>query len=175
MSDDWKKCTRYSEGGFTIIEILVAMMLLVMAMVPLASALTISLRTTVTTNTRMLARQIGATEIDRARSMMFGEVGINGVLKTFASPGPTPPAQSFQIGPDAGLTGFNAGPETVTAIGGGVDFKVTRDVEKIASRRYETENWSYTKKVVIKVSWDAPQPAGSDEFTTIIGPSEMTN
>ena len=167
---------RKGEGGFTIIEMLVALTLLVTAMVPLAVILATSLRTTVCTSTRMMARQVGVTEIDTARSMKLVSVVINGASETFASPGPDSTTASFQIAPDAGFKGLDEGWETVIkdTQNGTQSFTVKRDVRKIASQRSATETYSYTKKVIITVSWTSPEPASSEELTTILASSDMS-
>ncbi|MBI5871241.1 MAG: prepilin-type N-terminal cleavage/methylation domain-containing protein [Actinobacteria bacterium] len=177
MRDIGNRGTRSSEAGFTIIEMMVALSLLVVAMVPLAVVLTTSLRTSVKTNTRMLAREVGASEIDKARSLRFEALGINGVASTFSSPGPTTIGGSFQIGPDAGLTGLNSGPEIVsmTTQGGGNSFTVTRDVRKVARGRSVADTLSYVKEVNITVTWTSPEPGGTETFPAIIGPTDMAN
>lgn len=177
MRDKGNRGFRRSEAGFTIIEMMVALSLLVVAMLPLAVVLTTSLRTSVTTNARMLAREVGASEIDKSRSLRFEAVGINGVSTTFSSPGPTTLDGSFVIGPDPGLTGLNAGPEDVimTTQGGGNTYTVTRVVNKVARGRSSADTLSYVKEVIITVSWTSPEPGGSRTFPAIIGPTEMAN
>lgn len=175
MRDMRKRGVLSSEAGFTIIEMMVALTLLVVAMVPLAAILTTSLRTSVKTNTRMLAREVGASEIDKARSLRFEALGINGVTSTFSTTGPSSLGGSFQIGPDAGLTGLSAGPETVimTTQGGGNSYTVTREVRKVARGRSAADTLSYVKEVTITVSWTSPEPGGTETFPTIIGPTDM--
>jgi len=166
-----------TNGGFTIIEMMVALTLLVVAMVPLAAILTTSLRTSTKTNTRMLAREVGASELDKARSLRFEAVGINGESNTFSTPGPTTLGASFTIGPDTGLTGLNAGPEIVnmTTQGGESSFTVSRDVRKVARGRSAADTYSYIKEVKITVTWTSPEPGGTETFPAIIGPTDMAD
>jgi prepilin-type N-terminal cleavage/methylation domain-containing protein len=177
MRDAGKRSSISSEAGFTIIEMMVALTLLVVAMVPLAVVLTTSLRTSVKTNTRMLAREVGASEIDKARSLRFEALGINGVASTFSTTGPSSLGSSFQIGPDTGLTGLNAGPETVimTTQAGGNSYTVTREVRKVARGRSAADTLSYVKEVNVTVSWTSPEPGGSETFPAIIGPTDMAS
>ena len=98
--------------------------------------------------------------------MKFEAVGINGASETFASPGPDSTTASFQIAPDAGLKVWMRDGKRHQGYprNGTQSFTVKRDVRKIASQRSATETYSYTKKVIITVSWTSPEPASSEEL-----------
>ncbi len=146
------------ESGFTIIEMLVALSLLVVVMIPLTAVFIQGFRTSVTTKTQMNARQVASAEMDRARSLNFNAVGITGATASYAS-APT----DTQIKAD---TGSGLAPvSTVTQ--GENTFTVTRDVRKVI------KSSAATKKIIITVSWTTPLPGGSYTLPSEIGPTGM--
>jgi prepilin-type N-terminal cleavage/methylation domain-containing protein len=154
---------RRASGGFTVIEVLIAITLLAVALIPLASVLSMSLKNSVNSRTSMHAREVALSEIDDIKGMAFGDVGLIGVSDTFASAG-----NNQQVGPDSGSTGFDAGPVTVTTPSGDT-FTVTRDVRKTVDDTYT--NSAATKQVSVYVSWDGPGSSGMEPEHTKIGPS----
>ncbi|MFA6001724.1 MAG: hypothetical protein WC828_06370 [Thermoleophilia bacterium] len=164
MRDDIES-SRRGVGGYTIIEVLVALTLLLTAMVPLAIVLSTGLRATVTTNTRMQARELTATEIDRTRSLKFEAIGIGSATSKFATA-----TNDAQLAPETGYAGLVAGPETVVTSSGDT-FTVTRDVRLLvnSSKSVATK----TKKIIVTVSWTDPAPASFIELSTVIGPTDM--
>ena len=165
MRDDIES-SRRGVGGYTIIEVLVALTLLLTAMVPLAIVLSTGLRATVTTNTRMQARELAATEIDKTKSLKFEAIGIGSATGKFATA-----SNNAQRAPETGYAGLAAGPETVVTSSGDT-FTVTRDVRLQVNSSKTTA--TKTKKIIITVSWTNPTPASSIELSTVIGQTEMT-
>ncbi len=155
---------RRNDGGYTIIELLIALTLLVVAMIPLAVVLSNSLKSSVNTRTRMHAKELAASEIDNAKGMSFAAVGISGATVSFAEA-----TDGQQIAPDAGYTGLSAGPETVETPSGNT-FQVTRDVRKHVNSTQTND--AATKQVIITVSWTEPAPASSETMSTVIGATE---
>lgn len=155
---------RRASGGFTVIEVLIAITLLAVALIPLASILSMSMKASVNSRTSMHAREVAASEIDDIKAMPYGDVGIAGVAGTFDDA-----SHNQQVGPDAGYEGINAGPVTIDTDSGD-SFTVTRDVRKVVNSTYA--NSVATKKVIIVVSWDGPGSAGTEIMNTYIGPTE---
>lgn len=153
-----------NHDGFSVIETLIALSLLVAAIIPLAVLLQVGLRTTVTTSTRMHAREIGSSEIDKAKSMTFDAIGINSATIMYSTA-----TNGQQVKQENGYPGW-ASNETV--VNGGVSYTVTRDVRKVINS--SRANSSSTKEVIVKVSWTAPEPAGYVELATIVGRTDMT-
>lgn len=151
-------------GGFTVIETLIALSLLVVAIIPLAVLLQVGLRTSVTTSTRMHAREIAASEIDKAKSLTFDAIGNTTAATTF-----TAATNGQQVRQENGYPGLASSDTVVSA---GVTYMVTRDVRKVVNT--SRANSSSTKEVVITVSWSAPEPTGSIKLSTIIGRTDMT-
>jgi prepilin-type N-terminal cleavage/methylation domain-containing protein len=154
---------RRASGGFTVIEVLIAITLLAVALIPLASILSMSLKASVNSRTSMHAREVAASEIDDIKGMAFGDVGIEAVADTFDNAG-----NNQQVGPDAGYEGFAAGPVTVNTPSGDT-FTVTRDVRKSVDNTYS--NSAATKRVSVYVSWDGPSSSGVEPMHTTIGPT----
>ncbi len=165
MGDAILKRLRKNEG-FTIVELLIALTLLVVAIVPMAVILETGLKTGVSTNTRMHAREVAASEIDKVKSLTFNAIGMQGADLTYDQ---AVSAQNSHVSirPDIG-TGL-ASTSTVTTSSGNT-FTVTRDV-RVAFNPSASN--SATKKVMITVSWSSPNPAGSIQLTTLIGATEM--
>lgn len=153
--------------GYTVIEMLIALTLLVTAMIPLAVMLSTSLKTTVKTSNDMRAREIAASEIDRVKGLKFDAVGISTAVKTF-----TVASNGEQVKPEPGYPGIAAGPTSVQ-LAGGRTYDVYRDVRKAVNSSKTTA--TATKKVVVKVQWETPAPGGSTELSTFIGPTDMAN
>lgn len=151
-------------SGFTVIETLIALSLLIGAIIPLAVLLQVGLRTTVTTSTRMHAREVASSEIDKAKSMTFDAIGNNTVATTYSSA-----TNGQQVKQENGYPGM-APYETV--VSAGVTYSVTRDVRKVINT--SRANSSSTKEIIITVSWSAPEPAGSIKLSTIVGRTDMT-
>ncbi len=150
-------------NGYTIIEVLIALSLLVAAMIPLAVVLSTTLRSTVTSKVNMQARELASSEIDQVKGMDFGAIGISGAPASFADA-----AAGETVAPEEGYPGLDAGPETVETAAG-YTFEVTRSVTKNVNTT--RGNAAATKKVVITVSWTQPEPAGSETMSTVIGPT----
>lgn len=157
--------SRFCESGYTIIEVLIALTLLVAAMIPLAIILSTGLKTSVANQTRIHAKELATSEIDQAKAMSYEAVGLNGVTTTFDTA-----TDGEQFGPEPGLTGLDAGPETVTTSSGNT-YQVTRDVRKYINA--SLTNSAVTKSVTITVSWTGPGPASSETVSTVIGPTDM--
>lgn len=166
MSDEDHSCRR-CDSGYTIIELLIALTLLVVAMIPLAVVLSTSLRSTVTTKTRIHAKELAVSELARVKGMNFASIGINGAAWTFEEA-----TDGQQIAPDQGYTGLEAGPETVETPSGNT-YQVTRDVRKYVNSSLTNE--ASTKQVVITVTWTEPSPASSETMSTVIGPTERAD
>ena len=113
----------------------------------------------------MHAREVAASEIDRIKSLNFDGVGISTATKTFSQA-----AVSEQVKPETGYAGVTDGPVTVPAADGS-NFTVTRNIIKNVNSSGTVA--AETKKVIINVSWSNPEPAGSIELNTILGPTDM--
>ena len=110
------------EGGFTIIEMLVALSLLVMVIIPLSAVFMAGLRTSVITKTQMNARQVASAEMDRVRSLNFDAIGITGATAKHATAG-----HGVQVKADSGS---GLAPVSTVTQGDNI-FTVTRDVRNV--------------------------------------------
>ncbi len=158
-----------SETGFSLIELLIAVTLLLVALISMAVILTSGLRSSTNINVRMSARQLAESEMSRIKDMSFGTIGINGATNTFDV------AQNGdQVKADTG-TGIDA---SATAAGPlNITFTITRDVRK------EVKNLPgnpATKLVTVTVSWQSSTPGGggpinggSEPLVSEIGPTNM--
>jgi len=151
------------DAGFTLIETLVALFLLVIALIPLAGIMTNVLRASVVDQVRAHAREIAASERDKAKSLTFNAIGLAGTTNTFSAANP-----GDQVKPESGFTGLQPGPEQQSIQN--YNYTVTRDVRKSVD---QYNGNTYTKKVIITVSWTNPVPAGSVTLATEIGPTTM--
>lgn len=166
MRDERAK-KKLSSSGFTVIEILIAITLLAVAIIPLASVLSMSLKASVNSRTSMHAREVAAGEIDDIKAMAYEDIGISGVYNTFNTA-----SNGQQLGPDPGYYGVDTGPVTVTTSSGD-SFTVTRDVRKVVDSSYS--NAAAVKQVSIYVSWDGPGSPGTETMSTKIGPTGMAD
>ncbi len=166
MRDNKHSC-RLGDGGYTIIEVLIALTLLVAAMIPLAIILSTGLRTSVANQTRIHAKELASTEIDEVKGMSYSAIGLAGVSTTIEEA-----TNGQQIGPEAGYSGLEAGPETVQTPSGNT-YEVTRDVRKYVNS--SMSNDAATKQVTITVSWTGPGPASSETVSTVIGPTDTAD
>lgn len=166
MRDEKHSCRR-CDSGYTIIEVLIALALLVSAMIPLVIILSTGLRTSVSNQARIHAKELATSEIDQAKGMSYEAVGLNGVSTTFAEA-----VDGQQFGPEPGLTGLDPGPETITTASGNA-YEVTRDIHKYVNS--SLTNSAATKAVTITVSWTEPGPASSETVSTVIGPTDMAD
>jgi hypothetical protein len=114
----------------------------------------------------MHAREVAASEVDRIKSMKFEAVGLQGATATFATAG-----DNEQIKPDIGL---GLAPTSTVTTPSGNPYTVTRDIRKVVNQYGSGGRDSYTKRIIITVSWQQPQPSGSEEVSTDIGPTEMS-
>ncbi len=160
---------RRQDEGFSLVELLIAMTLLLVALIPMAALLISGLRASANVDVRMSARQLAASEISKVKDMDFKYVGMSGVALTFSAA-----ANGNQIGPDAGsglqATSTAAGPLNIT-------FTITRNVTKLVK---SLPGNPATKLVTITVSWSSANPGGSgtvsggsEPESTEIGPSGM--
>lgn len=152
-----------SEAGFTIVEMLIAISLLLVAMIPLAGVLSFCLQNSVNTKKHEYAKQIAASEIDQAKSFKFDAIGVTGATGLFATG-----HDGDQLGADSGI-GF-APTSSATSSEGDV-FTVTRDVRLVVKNM---PNESRTKRLIVIVSWTSPQ--GNAErivVTSESGPSDV--
>ena len=117
--------TLRATAGFSVIEMLIALSLLMITIVPLAVLLQVGLKTTVTTSTRMHAREIANSEIGKAKSIEFNGIGINTATVTFDLA-----TNGQQVKQESGYPG-QATSETV--VSDGVTYTVTRDVRKVVN------------------------------------------
>lgn len=165
---DEKTGTRGLRGsdGFTLIEVLLALFLLVVALIPLAAILTGALRESTMDKARAHAREIAESERDKIKSLTFNAIGLANAPYTFNS---APVGYTGSVKPEAGYTGSSPGPETQTVQN--FTYTVTRDIRKSQDQYGGTA--TYTKKVIITVSWTNPAPGGSVPLTTEIGPTTM--
>ena len=166
MSEVNHSCRR-GDSGYTIIEVLIALTLLVAAMIPLAVILSTGLRTSVANQTRIHAKEVASSEIDQIKGMSYAPIGLAGVSTTFEEA-----TDGQQFGPEPGFSGLNAGPENVVTSSGNT-YEVTRDVRKYVNSTLS--NSAATKQVTITVSWTGPGPASSETMTTVIGPTDVAD
>lgn len=162
-----KHSCRHCDSGYTIIEMLIALSLLVSAMIPLVIILSTGLRTSVSNQTRIHAKELASAEIDQAKGMNYEAVGLAGVSMTFAEV-----QDGQQFGPEPGFNGLTPGPETITTPSGNT-YEVRRDVRKYVNS--SLPNSAATKSVTVTVSWTGPGPASSETISTVVGPTDMAD
>lgn len=143
---------------------LIALTLLVTAIIPLASLMATSLKTTVVTSTRMYARQLASNDIDKIKGLHFESVGLSTATANFALA-----TDGQDVKPENGYGAGQLPQETVQMYSGNA-YTVTRDIHKKVST---TNSNAATKEVVITVSWSTPEPAGSVQLSTLIGMTDM--
>lgn len=166
MRDEKTGTKRLAEnGGFTLIETLLALFLLVVALIPLAAILTGALRESTVDKARAHAREIAESERDKIKSLTFNAIGLTTAPYTFNN---APSSYTGSIQAEAGYTGSSPGPETQTVQN--FTYTVTRDIRR-SPDQYAGN--TYTKKVIITVSWTVPAPGSSVSVTTEIGPTAM--
>ena len=157
-----------ANNGFTLIETLLALFLLVVALIPLAAILTGALRESTVDKARSHAREIAESERDKIKSLTFNAIGITGAPYTFTN---APSSYQGPIEPESSYIGLSAGPEQQTFQN--FNYTVTRDIRK-SPDQYVGGTKTYTKKVIITVSWTIPAPGSSVSLTTQIGPTTMS-
>ena len=159
-----------SESGFSLVEVLIAITLLVAAVIPLAAILISGVKASENVNVRMSARELAESEMSKIKNTQFSEVGLEGVTTKFIAAN-----NGDQVGPDSGGGGT---PATATEAGPmGVTFTVTSDVQKKVDL---LPGNPATKLVSISISWPAsssngsgPINAGSLSISSEIGPTGM--
>jgi prepilin-type N-terminal cleavage/methylation domain-containing protein len=172
MKNILRNILRRQDEGFSLVELLIAMTLLLVALIPMAALLISGLRASANVDVRMSARQLAASEISKVKDMDFKYVGMSGVALTFSAA-----ANGNQIGPDAGsglqATSTAAGPLNIT-------FTITRNVTKLVKLVPGMSSYTATKLVTINVSWSSANPGGSgtvsggsEPESTEIGPTGM--
>ncbi len=159
-------CTK-SNSGFTLVETLIALFLLVVALIPLAAILTGTMRQATVSKVRNHAREIAASERDKAKSLTFNAIGVAGGTTTFNNPSSN---NNDKLRPESAYTqsALADGPETQTYQN--YTYTIRRDVRKSVD---QYSGNTATKKVIITVSWTNPSPGGSVSLTTEIGPTAM--
>ena len=163
MGDGLNRGTRLGEHGFTLIETLVALTLIVIAIIPLTMILTSALRQVSVDKAQSRAREIAVSEQSKVRSMTFGAIGLTSATQTFSEADDDDPVK-----PDAGYPGIAPGPEQQVEQNN--SYSVTRDIRKTRDQYNGTTS---TKKVVITVSWTTPAPGGSYTLPDQIGQTAM--
>lgn len=156
-----------ANNGFTLIETLLALFLLVVALIPLAAILTGALRESTMDKARSHAREIAVSERDKIKSLTFNAIGLAGAPYSFTN---APSGYQGQIKPETGYTGISPGPEQQSFQN--FNYTVTRDIRKSPDQYGGTQ--TFTKKVIITVSWTIPAPGSSVSLTTQIGPTTMS-
>jgi competence protein ComGC len=153
------------ESGFTIIETLIALSLMVMAIIPLAMFLTVGLKTSLDAGVQMYAREIASSEIDKVKSLQFDAVGLSGVTTYYATA-----TNNQQVRQENGyLVGLV--PHQVIQ-NGNTTYTVDRDVRKVNVT--SKTNVASMKRVTIKVTWTQPLPGGTVELSTLLGRTDMS-
>ncbi|MDO8735881.1 MAG: hypothetical protein Q7K29_02205 [Thermoleophilia bacterium] len=154
-----------THDGFTIIETLIALSLLVLAMIPLAMFLTVGLRTTVNAGTQMYARELASSEIDKIKSLDYDAVGLSGVSTYF-----TPATNNQQVRQENGY--FTGLTPHQTFQNGDTVYTIDRDVRKVINTSRPSA--AAMKRVTVTVSWDRPEPGGTVELSTLLGRTDMS-
>ena len=154
------------KNGFTLIETLVALTLLVAALIPLAKILTVVLHEASVSKARAHAREIAESERDYAKSLTFNAIGqSSGAQYTFSNA-----AVGQYIKPESGYSGISVGPDTTSVQN--YNYSITRNVVK-SQDQYGGPTATYTKKVIITVTCTNPGLATTVSLTTEIGPTAM--
>jgi len=143
---------------------LIAISLMLTAIVPLAVLLSTGLKTTVTTTTRMYARQLAANEIDKIKGLHFEAVGLSDGLSTF-----NPAANGQSLRPENGF-GTGVLPQETVVTYSGNSYTVTRDIHKLVN---STRPNAATKEVIVTVSWTSPLPGDQVQLSTLMGMTDM--
>ncbi|MHB1390771.1 MAG: type IV pilus modification PilV family protein [Thermoleophilia bacterium] len=155
-----------ADSGFTIIETMIALTLMVATILPLALFLQLGLRTTVNASVHMYARQLASSDIDRIKGLTFDAVGLSAATVTFDAA-----TNNQQVKPEAGYT-LSGLASTQTVVGDGITYTIKRDVKKVINT--SKGNAAATKRVTITVSWNLPTPGGSVQLSTFLGRTDMT-
>lgn len=144
-----------SEGGFTIVELMVALVVLTVGLLPLFSVLGQGLSGIHRGGVQTVANQIAQDEVEKVRTMLYSDIGITGQ------------------NPPGTLTATNS------VVKSGITYTVTRNVTWVDDAADGVggadDNPKDYKDFEVKVSWSSPKPAGDITLGTFVKPYTPQN
>ena len=156
-----------SDGGFTLVEVLVAMVIGVILIVGLTLTLTSSLRSVNQNRTVEQATAIAIEQVEFARSLAWDEL----LMDTPATGDPrvAPSAPSGKLlGTEVGLPSNE--PLVIDTANGRVPYETleTLDTQDFAIHNYVTEAGTDLRRLVVVVDWTVGGTTRSHQATTLI-------
>lgn len=141
--------TRRPDDGFTVVEVVIALSILLIALMGLVTAMSFSAQAAQSTEVRMRAVNLANERIERARNLAYDDVGL-----TYSGGG-------FGTVPGSILT-----PETVG------EFVVATDIDW--ARDPVTMRAEY-KRITVTIGWSHPSSGTISVSSAIFGKSELVN
>lgn len=179
----------YREGGFTILEVVIALTIFALVMTGLATSTAIGLKLVARSNGRQLASQLATRELELLRQASYSNVGLL-AAPTAADPGtldegrldvgaqkflvPDGPATPEAVIVVAGTGAVN--PRVTTESVGGFQFTIHRYVTWVDDPAISSSTMDY-KRATVAVQWRASGPAGGPSrvvLSSLFSPGVVT-